>query len=96
MKNCDLFLNIFFTVNIRLEKLEQSEQKQEKHAEPVSYVNVCIVGGPADQCAQLQVHDEILDVNGEDLTGMRHSEAWQHLKFLPSGEVIMTIRRFSS
>lgn len=53
-------------------------------------------GGPADQSGQLQVNDEIIDVNGEDLTCMKHSEAWQHLKFLPSGEICMTIRRFSS
>lgn len=50
-------------------------------------------GGPAEQ---LQVNDELLDVNGEDLTVMKHAEAWQHLKFLPSGEISMTIRRFSS
>ena len=53
-------------------------------------------GGSAEQSGQFQVNDEILDVNGEDLTGMRHSEAWNHLKFLPSGEITMTIRRFSS
>ena len=57
---------------------------------------VSFIGGPADQSGQLKVNDVILDVNGEDLSNMRHSDAWQHLKFLPSGEITMKIRRYSS
>ena len=50
-------------------------------------------GGPAEKCGQLKVKDQILTVNGDDLTNMRHSEAWHHLKFLDDGDVHLTIRR---
>ncbi|KAK6180363.1 hypothetical protein SNE40_012532 [Patella caerulea] len=50
-------------------------------------------GGPAEKCGQLQVRDQILRVNDMDFTAMRHYEAWNHLKFLPDGEVKLTIRR---
>lgn len=50
-------------------------------------------GGPADGI--LQVHDEICLINGEDISDMRHTEAWNHLKFLPSGDLTLTIRRYS-
>ncbi|XP_021346493.1 mucin-17-like isoform X2 [Mizuhopecten yessoensis] len=49
--------------------------------------------GPAVKCGQLMVKDEIREINGEDITGMRHSEAWQHLKFLDDGEVRLKIWR---
>lgn len=41
----------------------------------------------------LKVKDEILKVNGVDITEMRHSEAWTHLKFLDEGPVHLMIRR---
>ncbi|ESO94564.1 hypothetical protein LOTGIDRAFT_118013 [Lottia gigantea] len=50
-------------------------------------------GGPADKCGQLQVKDQILQVNDLDFTTMRHYEAWNHLKYLPDGEVKLVIRR---
>ncbi|XP_050399827.1 PDZ domain-containing protein 2 isoform X2 [Patella vulgata] len=50
-------------------------------------------GGPAEKCGQLQVRDQILQVNDMDFRAMRHYEAWNHLKFLPDGEVKLTIRR---
>ncbi|KAK3091882.1 hypothetical protein FSP39_023425 [Pinctada imbricata] len=50
-------------------------------------------GGPAEKCGQLKVKDEILTVNGEDITHMKHSTAWNHLKFLDDGEVKLLIRR---
>lgn len=52
-----------------------------------------IKNGPAEKCGQLKVKDEIREVNGEDITQMRHSEAWQHLKFLDEGEVRIKIWR---
>ncbi|KAK3586393.1 hypothetical protein CHS0354_030910 [Potamilus streckersoni] len=52
-------------------------------------------GGPAEQCGLLKVKDEILSVNGEDITKMRHSDAWNHLKFLPDGEIKLVIRRYN-
>jgi len=52
-----------------------------------------VPGGPADGI--LQLRDEIYEVNGEDMSDMRHSEAWNHFKFLPSGDLIMKIRRFN-
>ncbi|XP_061173402.1 uncharacterized protein LOC133182573 [Saccostrea echinata] len=50
-------------------------------------------GGPAEKCGMLKVKDEILKVNGLDITNMRHSEAWTHLKFLDDGPVHLLIRR---
>lgn len=41
----------------------------------------------------LKVKDEILKVNGLEVTEMRHSEAWTHLKFLDEGPVHLLIRR---
>lgn len=50
-------------------------------------------GGPAEKCGQLKVKDEILEVNGVDFREMRHYEAWNHLKFLDDGDVLLTVRR---
>lgn len=50
-------------------------------------------GGPAEKCGQLKVKDEIIEVNGVSFDGMRHYEAWNHLKFLDDGEVKLKIRR---
>ncbi|KAL5004224.1 hypothetical protein ScPMuIL_017680 [Solemya velum] len=50
-------------------------------------------GGPAEKCGQLKVKDEILKVSDMDFTQMRHSEAWNNLRFMAEGEVILLIRR---
>ncbi|XP_064607759.1 uncharacterized protein LOC135472268 isoform X2 [Liolophura sinensis] len=50
-------------------------------------------GGAADKCGLLREKDEILEVNGKSFQGLRHYEAWNYLKFLPSGDVKMIIRR---
>eukprot|EP00105_Crassostrea_gigas_P042246 XP_019926394.1 PREDICTED: uncharacterized protein LOC105336776 isoform X2 [Crassostrea gigas] len=50
-------------------------------------------GGPAEKCGMLKVKDEILMVNNQDITEMRHTEAWTHLKFLDEGPVHLLIRR---
>lgn len=50
-------------------------------------------GGPAEKCGQLKVKDEILKVNDMDFTQMRHSEAWNNLRFMAEGDVILLIRR---
>jgi len=41
----------------------------------------------------LQVADEILAVNGEDFREMTHYEAWNKLKDMPHGLLIITVNR---
>lgn len=53
------------------------------------------VGGAADRCGDLEVGDVILAANSRSLTGMTRPEAWQFLKTLPQGVVVMNIRRKS-
>jgi len=53
------------------------------------------VGGAADRCGDLEVGDVILAANSRQLTGMTRPEAWQFLKTLPQGIVVMNIRRKS-
>ena len=58
--------------------------------------NHCLLllpGGPAD--GLLQIGDELCEVDGEDMSVMRHSEARNHIKFLPSGHFSIKIRRFN-
>ena len=42
---------------------------------------------------ELRVGDEILSVNGEDFTQMTHFEAWNRLKALPSGPLVINVNR---
>ena len=53
------------------------------------------LGGAADRCGDLEVGDVILAANSRPLSGMTRPEAWQFLKTLPQGVVIMNIRRKS-
>ncbi|CAE1249174.1 unnamed protein product [Acanthosepion pharaonis] len=53
-------------------------------------------GGPAEKGGQLMVGDEILKVNDMDFRKQRHFVAWNHLKFLPAGEVKLHICRRKS
>ncbi|XP_029646293.1 uncharacterized protein LOC115220334 [Octopus sinensis] len=50
-------------------------------------------GGIADKCGEMRVGDEILEVNGEDFRNQRHFHAWNHLKFLPEGDLKLLICR---
>ncbi|KAJ8304690.1 LOW QUALITY PROTEIN: hypothetical protein KUTeg_018273 [Tegillarca granosa] len=54
------------------------------------------VSGPAEKCGELKVKDEILAINGEDVTNMKHKDAWNFLKFLDDGEVKLLIKREQS
>ena len=53
-------------------------------------------GGPAEKGGQLMVGDEILKVNDKDFQNQRHFVAWNHLKFLPEGDVRLHICRRKS
>ncbi|GAB1605181.1 uncharacterized protein LOC115220334 [Argonauta hians] len=53
-------------------------------------------GGSADRSSEIRVGDEILEVNGTDFRNQRHFNAWNHLKFLPEGELTLLIRRHRS
>jgi C-terminal processing protease CtpA/Prc len=39
------------------------------------------------------VGDELVKVNGVDMAKMKHTEAWNFLKFLDDGDVKLLIRR---
>ena len=53
-------------------------------------------GGAAAKCGLLQVGDELVMVNGTEMATMKHTEAWNFLKFLDDGDVKLTIRRAPS
>jgi len=42
---------------------------------------------------ELLVGDEILTVNGQDFTQMSHFDAWNQLKAMPHGTLIITVKR---
>ncbi len=48
-------------------------------------------GGAADKSGRLKVGDRILGAQGTDLTPMTHLDAWNLLKALPDGTVILTV-----
>lgn len=50
-------------------------------------------GGSAAKCGLLKVGDELVTVAGVEMSTMRHTEAWNFLKFLDDGEVKLTVRR---
>lgn len=50
-------------------------------------------GGAATKCGLLKVGDELMKVNGVDMAKMKHTEAWNFLKFLDDGDVKLLIRR---
>ncbi|XP_076444004.1 uncharacterized protein LOC143282289 [Babylonia areolata] len=50
-------------------------------------------GGPAEKGGVLKVKDELVSVNGEDYTALRHYEAWNHLKAVPDGDITLRFRR---
>eukprot|EP00106_Octopus_bimaculoides_P005046 XP_014772488.1 PREDICTED: uncharacterized protein LOC106870797 [Octopus bimaculoides] len=59
---------------------------------PISVKRI-FLGGIADKCGEMRVGDEILEVNGEDFRNQRHFHAWNHLKFLPEGDLKLLICR---
>ncbi|XP_017779557.1 PREDICTED: uncharacterized protein LOC108564876 isoform X2 [Nicrophorus vespilloides] len=50
-------------------------------------------GGTADKCGKLKVGDEIIDVNGINVTNMPRIDVWSLMKKLPDGDVILKVRR---
>jgi C-terminal processing protease CtpA/Prc len=49
-------------------------------------------GGSAEKNGQLHAGDELLNVNGSDVTVLSRIEAWGLMKRLPDGPVSLTIR----
>ncbi|XP_066996671.1 uncharacterized protein bbg isoform X2 [Anabrus simplex] len=49
-------------------------------------------GGAAEKHGQLSAGDELLVMNGKDLTVMSRIEAWSLMKRLPDGNVTLTVR----
>lgn len=60
----------------------------------VSLSNLLIIysGGSAEQCGQILAGDELVSVNDIDVTGMSRTEAWNLMKRLVNGTVILGIR----
>lgn len=56
--------------------------------------NKCIVvsGGCAEKSGQLFAADELLSVNGTDVTSMTRIEAWGLMKRLADGKVVLSLR----
>lgn len=50
-------------------------------------------GGAASKSETLRVGDQILSVNGCDVTSMSRIEAWNLMKKLPDGNVTLVIRQ---
>lgn len=51
------------------------------------------VGGPADKEGTLASGDEIISVNDFPVQNMTRTEAWNFLKKLPDGKVVMVVKR---
>ena len=49
-------------------------------------------GGSAEKNGQLCAGDELLNVNGSDVTVLSRIEAWGLMKRLPDGPVALTVR----
>ncbi|EEB10480.1 conserved hypothetical protein [Pediculus humanus corporis] len=49
-------------------------------------------GGAAEKCGQLKAGDELLNINGMDVSIMSRIEAWKLMKQLPDGNVTITVR----
>lgn len=49
-------------------------------------------GGSAEKNGQLCAGDELLSVNGSDVTVLSRIEAWGLMKRLPDGPVALTVR----
>jgi len=49
-------------------------------------------GGSAEKNGQLCAGDELLSVNGSDVTVLSRIEAWGLMKRLPDGPVTLTVR----
>lgn len=55
-------------------------------------VIVLVSGGSAEKNGQLRAGDELLNVNGSDVTVLSRIEAWGLMKRLPDGPVALTVR----
>ncbi|XP_065207330.1 uncharacterized protein bbg isoform X2 [Planococcus citri] len=53
-------------------------------------------GGCAAKSGMLHAGDELLSLNGVDVTSMSRTEAWNMMKRLSDGQVILNVRRSSS
>ena len=54
---------------------------------------LCGTGGPADKEGTLASGDELLSVNDHSVVNMTRTEAWNFLKKLPDGPVILMVKR---
>lgn len=55
--------------------------------------NILFVGGVAEKTTQLKIGDEIVSVNGTDVTRMTRLEAWNFMKKLSDGNVTIVVRQ---
>ena len=52
-----------------------------------------LIGGPADKEATLASGDEVITVNEHSVNNMTRTEAWNFLKKLPEGPVVLVVKR---
>ncbi len=52
-----------------------------------------LIGGPADKEGTLASGDEVISVNDNSVNNMTRTEAWNFLKKLPDGPVVLIIKR---
>lgn len=57
------------------------------------HLSLSILGGAASKNGTLRVGDQIISVNGCDVTSMSRIEAWNLMKKLPDGAVSLVIRQ---
>ncbi|KAK6643502.1 hypothetical protein RUM43_005012 [Polyplax serrata] len=50
-------------------------------------------GGSAEKCGQLRAGDELVNINGIDVSVMSRIDAWKMMKQLPDGNVTITVKR---
>lgn len=51
------------------------------------------LGGAAEKCGLLHNGDELLTINGTDVSCMSKMDAWNLMRKLPEGAVTLTVRR---
>nr|XP_022908049.1 uncharacterized protein LOC111419468 [Onthophagus taurus] len=56
-------------------------------------VKKLFVGGAAEKSGKLKAGDELLSINGVDLTCLSRIDAWNIMKKLPEGDIIIRVQR---
>ncbi|XP_062898872.1 PDZ domain-containing protein 2 isoform X1 [Mobula hypostoma] len=66
------------------------------HGDRPLYIKRIFQGGISEQCGKIDVGDELLAINGKFLHGLMHYDAWNIVKSVPEGPVLLLIRKIKS